>query len=107
MQHEFNNRVGAQRAILHAINCKPWNSEQLFGLSSRAIDRWVSVNRIDPSSRVVKLIRDLSAKLFFLANKSQQQVSEEYIGVRAEIATACDDIMTEVEGTAAENHCGR
>jgi hypothetical protein len=98
VQHEFNNRVAAQRAILRVINRKPWSSEQLFGLSSKAIDRWVSVNRIDPSSRVVKLVRDVSAKLFFLANKSQEQVSEEYTAVRGEIATACEAIRIEVEG---------
>jgi hypothetical protein len=100
VQHEFNNRIAAQRAILRVINRKPWSGEQLFGLSSKAIDRWVSANRFEPSSRLVKLIRDVSAKLFFLANKSQEQVSDEYIAVRVEIAAACDAIRIELEGTA-------
>src|SRR6266851_3214246 len=100
VQHEFNNRIAAQREILRLINRTPWSSEQLFGLSSKAIDRWVSVNRIEPSSRLVKRIRDVSAKLFFLANKSQEQVSDEYIAVRVEIAAACDAIRIELEGTA-------
>lgn len=101
MQHEFNNRIAAQRAILRVINRKPWSSEQLFGLSSKAIERWVFVNRIDPSSQLAKLVRDVSARLFFLANKSQEQVSDEYAAVRAEIATACEAIRIEVERTAA------
>jgi hypothetical protein len=97
MQHEFNNRVAAQRAILRVVNCKPWSNEQLFGLSSRAIDRWVSVNRIEPSSRLVKLVKDVAAKLFFLANRSQEQVSDEYTAVRTEIIAACDAIKIELE----------
>jgi hypothetical protein len=97
MQYEFNNRVAAQRAILRVINRKPWKTEQLFGLSSKAIDRWVLVNRIEPGSRLVKLVKDVAAKLFFLANKSQEQVSDEYTSVRTEIITACDAIKIEVE----------
>ena len=100
MQHEFNNRIAAQRAILRVINRKSWSSEQLLGLSSKAVDRWVSVNRIEPGSRLVKLIRDVSAKLFFLANKSQEQVSDEYTAVRAEIAAIDDAIRIEFDGAA-------
>jgi predicted transcriptional regulator len=100
VQHEFNNRIAAQRAILRVINRKSWSNEQLFGLSSKAIDRWVSVNRIEPGSRLVKLIRDVSAKLFFLANKSQEQVSDEYTAVRAEIAAIYVAIRIEFDGPA-------
>jgi gas vesicle protein len=101
MQHEFNNRIAAQRAILRVVNHKPWNSEQLFGLSSKAIDRWVSINRIEPSSQLVKLVKDVSAKLFFLANKSQEQISDEYRTVSADISAACEAIKIEVEATGA------
>jgi predicted transcriptional regulator len=100
VQHEFNNRIAAQRAILRVINRKSWSSEQLFGLSSKAIDRWVSVNHIESGSELVKLIRDVSAKLFFLANKSQEQVSDEYTAVRAEIAAIYDAIRIEFDGSA-------
>jgi hypothetical protein len=99
MQHEFNDRIAAQRAILRVINRKSWRTEQLFGLSSKAIDRWVSVNRIEPGSRLVKLVKNVSAKLFFLANKSQEQISEEYTMVRAEIISACDAITIELGGS--------
>ena len=97
MQHEFNNHIAAQRAILRVVNHKPWGNEQLFGLSTKALDRWISVNRIEPDSRLVKLLRDISAKLFFLANKSQEQISDDYKAVRAGIIAACDAIKIELD----------
>jgi hypothetical protein len=96
-QHEFNNRITAQRAILRVVNSKPWGAEQLFGLSSKAIDRWVSVNRIAPGSKIVKLVKDVSGRLFFLANKSQEQISAEYTTVRTEIIAACSTMKIEVD----------
>ena len=69
--NEFNSRIAAQRNVLQLVNRKNWGKEELFGLSRQAIDRWVSVNRIDPESQLVKLIENVSAKLFFLANRSQ------------------------------------
>jgi hypothetical protein len=95
MQHEFNNRIAAQRAILQVVNRKKWGTEELFGLSSKAIDRWISVNRIDPDSKLVNLIKQASAKLFFLANKSQQQISDEYRAMSEEIAAVRDAIVEE------------
>ena len=85
--NEFNNRVAAQRQVLQLVNRRDWEKEDLFGLSSKAIDRWVAVNQIDPELELVKLIKMASAKLFFLANKSQEQVSEEYKTVSSEIAS--------------------
>jgi hypothetical protein len=96
-QHEFINRIAAQRAILRVINHKPWSSEPLFGLSRKAIDRWISVNRLDPDARVVRMVTDISGTLFFLANKSQEQVSDEYQAVRAEITAACSAIERELD----------
>ena len=84
-QHEFNNRIVAQRAILRTVNRLCW-TEPLCGLSSKAIDRWVSANRLDTTSILASLVKEASAKLFFLANKSQEQVTDEYAVVRAEIA---------------------
>ena len=45
MEREFNNRIAAQRAILCIINRKAWSTEQLFGLSSKAIDNQVCSHR--------------------------------------------------------------
>ena len=97
MQHEFNNRIAAQRSILQLLNRNQWEAEDLFGLSAKAVDRWVSVNRVDPNSRLVKLVKDAAAKLFFLANKSQEQISEEYRAVSYEIAGVRDAIAIELE----------
>ncbi len=97
MQHEFNDRIAVQRAILRVVNSKPWGCEQLFGLSSKAIDRWVSVNRIEPSSQLVKLVKDTSAKLFFLANKSQEQISNDYRTVSGEITALRRALEAEIE----------
>jgi hypothetical protein len=97
MQHEFNNRIAAQRSILQVLNSKAWPEEDLFGLSSKAIDRWISVNCIDPNSKLVKLVKDVSGKLFFLSNKSQEQISEEYKEVSDEIAAVSDAIAMEIK----------
>lgn len=75
--NEFNNRIDAQRSILHSVNMAV-RDEELFGLSSKAIERWVSVNRLDPTSNLVRLVRAAAEQLFFLANKSQEQVTNEY-----------------------------
>ena len=77
------------------MNRRNWGKEELFGLSSKAIDRWIVVNRIDPEAQLVKLIKIASAKLFFLANKSQEQVSEEYKIVSSEIASLTKTIELE------------
>lgn len=76
--NEFNNRIAVQRNVLRLVNSKHWGKEELCGLSKKAIERWISLNRIDPTSHLLSLIRIVSEKLFFLANKSQDQVSEEY-----------------------------
>jgi hypothetical protein len=63
-----------------------------------AIDRWVSVNRLEPDSRLVELVKTASEKLFFLANKSEETVSDAYKAVRAEIAGICEAIRREIDG---------
>jgi hypothetical protein len=66
-----------QRQVLQLVSRRTWEKENLFGLSNKAIERWISVNRIDSESHLVQLVKSASAKLFFLANKSQEQISEE------------------------------
>ena len=81
---EFNNRIDAQREILSHVNALDWK-EELYGLSSGAIDRWVRENGIDPSSELSKAVYESAGKLFFLANKSQEQVTDEYRLLSAEV----------------------
>ncbi|MBN3926234.1 MULTISPECIES: hypothetical protein [unclassified Nostoc] len=94
--NEFNNRIAAQRQVLQLVNRKKWEKEELLGLSSKAIERWISVNRIDPESRLVELVKTASAKLFFLANKSQEQISENYKMISKEIAVISQTIEQEI-----------
>jgi hypothetical protein len=96
MHHEFNDRIAAQRSILKELNGNAWPSEELYGLSSKAITRWVTANRLDPDSQLVFLVKAASAKLFFLANKSQEQISPEYAAVSHEISKMRDDIAKEL-----------
>ncbi|UZD97638.1 hypothetical protein LOY64_11760 [Pseudomonas corrugata] len=74
---EFNNRIDAQRVILKLVNRGFWK-EELYGLSSGAIERWVRVNGIDPADDLPRAVCESANKLFFLANKSQEQVTDEY-----------------------------
>jgi hypothetical protein len=96
---EFNNRVAAQRHVLQVVNRKGWEKEELFGLSRKAIERWCGINRIDPQSRLVSLVESASSRLFFLANKSQEQVSEEYMATSSEIASITSAIECEISPT--------
>ena len=96
---EFNNRIAAQRDILHCVNSRCWQ-EELFGLSSYAIDRWVNVNRLEASSVLVELIRQTADKLFFLANKSQEQVTEDYRLLSSEVSA----LTARIERAVMESH---
>lgn len=81
---EFNNRIDAQRVILNLVNQRGWK-EELYGLSSGAIDRWVRANEINPSADLACAVYESANKLFFLANKSQEQVTDEYRLLSGEI----------------------
>lgn len=74
---EFNNRIAAQRDILAVVNRVSWG-EELFGMSSGALDRWMRCNSVDANSNLARLLVEAASKLFFLANKSQEQVTDEY-----------------------------
>jgi len=100
--NEFNNRISAQREILKTVNGHS-QREELFGLSSKAIDRWVNSNELDASCLLVELIKVVSAKLFFLGTKSQEQVTEEYKNISYDISVLHTRIEREVDrlsGTA-------
>jgi len=88
--------MAAQRQILELVNRKRRHREELFGLSGKAIERWVSVNAVDANSNLVELIKTASGKLFFLANKSQEQISEDYRTTSQEIAKLTTAIEAEL-----------
>lgn len=93
---EFYNRMTAQRAALSCVNSVSWPREELHGLSSKSISRWVMANNIDEGNSIVLLVRQASALLFFLANKSQEQISDEYIEKAVEVASIVDALRHEV-----------
>lgn len=74
---EFNNRIAAQRDILLTVNRAPW-TEELFGMSSGALERWMRRNGVEATSTLARLLLEAASKLFFLANKSQEQITDEY-----------------------------
>jgi uncharacterized protein YjgD (DUF1641 family) len=75
--NEFSSRIAAQRFVLRLVNSQV-HLEQLFGLSAKAIERWKIANRIADDSKVLGLLIAASKALFFLANRSQEQVSDQY-----------------------------
>jgi hypothetical protein len=85
MVDDFSNRIDAQRVVLEAVNSREWK-EELFGLSRSALLRWTGANRMEPSSPLVKALELVSEKLQFLANKSQEQITEEYRALSQEVA---------------------
>jgi len=92
---EFNNRIAAQRDILICINTKYWQ-EELFGLSRGAIERWVSVNQINSNTVLIKLVNESAKKLFFLSNKSQEQITEDYKMLSKEVSMLTKKIQNEM-----------
>jgi hypothetical protein len=83
--NEFNNRIDAQREALRIINTKGF-SEPLFGLSSGAIERWMKNNGISERVELIQDVRNVADKLFFLSNKSQEQITDEYKSLSEEVA---------------------
>jgi hypothetical protein len=83
---EFNNRVDAQRRILKLVNEVHEMQEELFGLSSGALERWAQVNKLDEHNPLLVLLKQAAAKLFFLSNKSQEQITDEYQSLSDQVA---------------------
>ncbi len=92
---EFNNRIAAQRDILLIVNRKKWE-EELYGLSSGAINRWININNMDDDTALIELIHKAAEKLFFLSNKSQEQITEEYKTISRCVSNLTAKISLEV-----------
>ena len=101
--NEFNNLIDAQRKILEVVNSTQWEREELFGLSRKAIDRWITYNQIDPQSNLAKLVNTASENLFFLANKSKEQISEEYKIISDNILSISNEIANEIDNFKNSN----
>ena len=92
---EFNNRIAAQRDILLIVNCGKWK-EELYGLSSGAINRWININNLETDSVLIELVQKAAQKLFFLSNKSQEQITEEYKSLSRNVSILTRKIEVEV-----------
>lgn len=90
---EFSNRIDAQRRILRLVNSSRDSQEELFGLSSGALRRWALVNGVDQHNPLLVLLKQAAAKLFFLSNKSQEQITDEYQSVSDEVAMLTEKIQ--------------
>lgn len=75
--NDFKNRIDVQRAVLQAVNERSWE-ENLFGLSGAALDRWEKANPKARGGAIALKLRALASALRFLANKSQEQITEDY-----------------------------
>nr|WP_321255913.1 hypothetical protein [uncultured Pseudodesulfovibrio sp.] len=93
---EFSNRIKAQRELLRIVNTKMTSEEELYGLSESAIDRWISAYRLPKESKISKLLKAASGQLYFLANKSQEQITDEYKSLIEEFRTIAEAIEVEL-----------
>lgn len=75
---EFSNRIKAQREALKVVNGSGQFREPLLSLTEKAIERWSNNNNLSNADRAILLLKEMSGTLFFLANKSQEQVTEDY-----------------------------
>lgn len=76
--NEFLNRITAQRQVINIVNQEKKLSFPLVGLSLKSIERWKKENSISDNAEISKVINLIASKLFFLANKSQEQITGEY-----------------------------
>ncbi len=95
--NEFANRIDTQRLILKSVNTIDWPSEPLLSLTNKSIQRWVNKNKLDHKSNLVYLITNASKKLFFLANKSQEQITMEYSELSKEVSNIHKNIIVEIQ----------
>lgn len=94
--NEFNNRISAQRDALKIVNGSGLFGESLLSLTEKAIDRWYRNNKVDAYDSITTLLKSMSGTLFFLANKSQKQVTEDYKELSDKVSKQLSDLELEV-----------
>lgn len=99
---EFNNRISAQRDALKIVNGSGLFIESLLSLTDKAIDRWSKNNQLDAHDSVIVLLKSMSGTLFFLANKSQEQVTEDYKVLSDKVSKQLYDLELEVANKALQ-----
>lgn len=99
---EFNNRITAQRNALEIVNGSGLFFEPLLSLTGKAIDRWSRNNGIDPHDLLVVLLKTISETLFFLANKSQEQVTDDYKDLSVKVSKQLSELKIGVTNKALQ-----
>lgn len=94
--NEFLNRIDAQRTVLDAVNSYSWDNEPLFGLSKQSLERWVNSNKTQVPEELISLLFKVAEKLFFLANKSQEQITDEYKDLSRDVHKQTQKIKKEI-----------
>tara|TARA_Y100000310_G_scaffold63013_1_gene58299 strand:+ start:8339 stop:8665 length:327 start_codon:yes stop_codon:yes gene_type:complete len=93
---EFNNRISAQRDALKIVNGSGLFMEFLLSLTEKAIERWSKDNELNAQDPIISLLKSMSDSLFFLANKSQEQVTEDYKVLSDKVSTQLYDLEQEI-----------
>src|ERR1017187_2567465 len=97
---EFSSRIESQRQILKVVNSRPWPREQLFALTTTAIQRWASVNNVDSSSLLARLLSSASAQIFVMANHSEDQIASAYALSKERVDAIAVQVCKEVANWA-------
>lgn len=100
---EFNNRIIAQREVLKVVNGMNLYDEPLLSLAEKVITRWVIINGIDANETIVLLLKVMSGDLLFLANKSQEQITEDYSVLSKKVTDQLITLKQEIAKHAARN----
>lgn len=90
MKAEFNSRVDLQREVIKIVNENNFINK-LNGLSKPAIESWLLNNNIS-NEILKKCLITISEKLFFIANKSQDQITEEYCNLQISVRNNITDL---------------
>ena len=99
---EFNNRIGAQRDALKIVNGSGLFPESLMSLTEKAIERWSTNNQLDTYDPIITLLKSMSGTLFFLANRSQEQVTEEYKLLSGKVSEQLFDLEQKLANKALQ-----
>ena len=73
-----------------------------MSLTEKAIERWAKSNKLDTHDPIITLLKSMSGTLFFLANKSQEQVTEDYKALSDKVNNQLNSLELEVANKALQ-----
>ncbi|BEM39459.1 hypothetical protein SME10J_31860 [Serratia marcescens] len=94
--NDFLNRMQAQREILKIVNDYKWGVEPLNSLTKKSIERWSAKNELSTGSKLVSILYNIADKVFFLANKSQEQITDDYKKLSQDVRSLTIEIKIEL-----------